>query len=194
MGQSTDSFVPPEEIQKEIMGRRQLLKLLAATSGAAAASGSLPDRWLKPVVEVGVLPAHAQGSLGVLEVVLTWQDPSVAVDLNLRVQEPDGTEVNSSNLVGPTLTHSGDDFPPGGSTGQETVRNKPGGISISGVYEVYIDWITADLAPAVEPDPQITLTISTHTDHKTISPDLSSGSAVLAATVSFLTGAIDTLI
>jgi len=43
------------------IGRRQLLKILAATAGAAALS-TLPSQWKTPVVEVGALPAHAQAS------------------------------------------------------------------------------------------------------------------------------------
>jgi hypothetical protein len=31
--------------------------------GAAAASALLPEKWIKPVVEVGVLPVHAQASV-----------------------------------------------------------------------------------------------------------------------------------
>ena len=41
--------------------RRQLLKVLAGT-GVAAGMLALPSKWTKPVVEVGVLPVHAQGS------------------------------------------------------------------------------------------------------------------------------------
>jgi hypothetical protein len=52
--------VPQEETPKETVGRRQLLKALAATGGAVAASSLLPGKWAKPVVEVGLLPAHAQ--------------------------------------------------------------------------------------------------------------------------------------
>jgi len=48
---------------RETLGRRQLLKAIAATGGAVAASTLLPGEWAKPVVEVGVLPAHAQISL-----------------------------------------------------------------------------------------------------------------------------------
>ena len=42
--------------------RRQLLKVLLAATGAAALL-TLPNKWKTPVVEVGALPAHAQGSL-----------------------------------------------------------------------------------------------------------------------------------
>jgi hypothetical protein len=51
-----------ETSPKETLGRRQLLKAIAATGGAVAASTFLPGEWAKPIVEVGVLPAHAQVS------------------------------------------------------------------------------------------------------------------------------------
>jgi hypothetical protein len=46
--------------QPETIGRRELLKALAATTGAVTAASMLPGKWARPVVEVGLLPAHAQ--------------------------------------------------------------------------------------------------------------------------------------
>ena len=46
--------------EEKRISRRELLKLLAATGGAVAASSILPDEWTGPLVETGVLPAHAQ--------------------------------------------------------------------------------------------------------------------------------------
>lgn len=45
------------------LSRRQLLKILAAAAGTAALS-SVPNKWKTPVVDVGMLPAHAQGLSG----------------------------------------------------------------------------------------------------------------------------------
>jgi hypothetical protein len=45
---------------EKALTRRQVLKAIAAGSGAVAAATLLPDRWVEPVVEGGVLPAHAQ--------------------------------------------------------------------------------------------------------------------------------------
>ncbi len=45
------------------LSRRQLLKLLAAAAGTAILL-SVPTKWKTPVVEVGMLPAHAQTSGG----------------------------------------------------------------------------------------------------------------------------------
>jgi hypothetical protein len=51
-----------ENDQTPKVTRKQFLKLLAAAGGATAAAAFLPGKWIKPIVKVGVLPAHAQGS------------------------------------------------------------------------------------------------------------------------------------
>jgi hypothetical protein len=43
------------------LSRRDLLKLLAASAGAAVIS-TVPNKWVTPIVEIGALPAHAQAS------------------------------------------------------------------------------------------------------------------------------------
>lgn len=43
------------------VSRREALKNLAAITGAVSLA-ILPHRWEKPIIEVGVLPVHAQGS------------------------------------------------------------------------------------------------------------------------------------
>ena len=48
--------------RQQELSRREVLKALAAIGGAAAASALLPERWVKPVVEAGVVPAHAQST------------------------------------------------------------------------------------------------------------------------------------
>lgn len=40
--------------------RRRLLSALAITGGGSFLAKSLPDRWLQPVVDTVILPAHAQ--------------------------------------------------------------------------------------------------------------------------------------
>ncbi len=45
-----------------MMARRTLLKILAASGGAVAAKGMIPEQWGRPLIEVGYLPAHAQTS------------------------------------------------------------------------------------------------------------------------------------
>ena len=60
MEQPANNAVPGKEAPEETISRRQLLKAMAATGGAVSASSLLPGKWVKPVVEAGVLPAHAQ--------------------------------------------------------------------------------------------------------------------------------------
>lgn len=42
--------------------RRQLLKALAGAGGVFAAGKSLPEKWMRPVVDAVLLPAHAQAT------------------------------------------------------------------------------------------------------------------------------------
>ncbi|GAB4423992.1 MAG: hypothetical protein Kow0031_02770 [Anaerolineae bacterium] len=56
-----------------------MLKALAA-GGATAAAALLPERWISPVVEVGVLPAHAQTSLAAFNLTCGAAGASVPQD------------------------------------------------------------------------------------------------------------------
>ncbi len=47
-------------VDQKIVSRRQLLQTIA--SGAMAATALLPGHWIKPLIEVGSLPAHAATS------------------------------------------------------------------------------------------------------------------------------------
>jgi len=60
--QNEEPVVPMNLSDETMVSRRKLLKALAATSGAVVASQILPGQWMKPMIESGVLPAHAQGS------------------------------------------------------------------------------------------------------------------------------------
>jgi hypothetical protein len=48
--------------QSKKITRREALKALTAAGGAVLAGAMLPDKWAKPLVGSGVLPAHAQAS------------------------------------------------------------------------------------------------------------------------------------
>jgi hypothetical protein len=50
---------------QQALSRRELLKIMSATGGALAASAFVPDTWLSPMVEIGVLPVHAQATAGI---------------------------------------------------------------------------------------------------------------------------------
>ncbi|MBI1795078.1 MAG: twin-arginine translocation signal domain-containing protein [Chloroflexi bacterium] len=45
------------------ISRRDAMKVLAVVAGAAALA-NVPDKWTKPGLDIGVLPAHAQTSSG----------------------------------------------------------------------------------------------------------------------------------
>ena len=62
MDHKTDNNATSEQEQAETLGRRDLLKTLVATGGAVTAAALLPGKWTKPVIESGVLPAHAATS------------------------------------------------------------------------------------------------------------------------------------
>jgi hypothetical protein len=57
-----ENQVHDDALEQKTISRRQLLKTLIAAGGAVTASTLLPGEWARPVVEVGVLPAHAQAS------------------------------------------------------------------------------------------------------------------------------------
>jgi hypothetical protein len=57
-----------EKDQAKKITRREALKALTAAGGAVMAGAMLPDKWAKPVIGSGVLPAHAQASV-VFEIV-----------------------------------------------------------------------------------------------------------------------------
>ena len=46
----------------KILNRRLFLKSIISAGGAITAAAFLPSKWIKPMVEIGVLPAHAQTS------------------------------------------------------------------------------------------------------------------------------------
>jgi hypothetical protein len=53
----------PQGVSRESLARRNLLKALAVTAGALAGSTlNLPKDWSRPLLQTGVLPAHAQTS------------------------------------------------------------------------------------------------------------------------------------
>jgi hypothetical protein len=51
-----------EERREREVARRRLLKVLVAAGGVFTASSVLPAKWLRPLVEMGTLPSHAQAS------------------------------------------------------------------------------------------------------------------------------------
>lgn len=98
---------------KEEVSRRKLLKILAASGTAIAASAVLPGKWMKPVVNMGVLPAHAQqsgrfsignftGDRGSVIYNLKFNDPEFNVNASTTYL---GIWRRGGNCVGTNLTN-----------------------------------------------------------------------------------------
>jgi uncharacterized protein YegL len=87
------------------MGRRKLLKALAAGGGAIAVTAIVPGKWAKPVIEAGLLPAHAQASPTPTPIranPISCDDVD-GVDINLALDRswsmnPDSPESNGEDL------------------------------------------------------------------------------------------------
>jgi hypothetical protein len=79
------------------LNRRDALKVMLATGGALAAAAFLPAKWAKPVVEAGVVPAHAQStSLLTVEVLEACRDVGTAT---IGYSDSIGMVTNASNVV-----------------------------------------------------------------------------------------------
>ena len=87
-----------DDALEKTVSRRQLLKTLIAAGGAVTASTLLPGEWAEPVVEIGVLPAHAQAS----------PTPSVTPSL----PNPCTTPPTRTPRPTPTATHNPGTPPP----------------------------------------------------------------------------------
>ena len=53
-----------QEIKRNKQSRRKLLKSMAVGSGAVVAGKSVPEEWMKPIVDSVILPAHAETTGG----------------------------------------------------------------------------------------------------------------------------------
>jgi|GEM_PF-1590369 hypothetical protein len=83
------------QTQPKKISRRDALKILTAAAGATALA-NLPAKWSKPGLEVGVLPAHAQTSVG--HVLL---DPPPAELLDSPDACFDGQNVGLTTVISP---------------------------------------------------------------------------------------------
>lgn len=130
--------------------RRRLLKALG---GSALASGMLlPSRWSKPIVDIVLLPAHAQIT-GVcnaecgFQVRLSWSTNSDFIDLDLEIGTPGGTRIapkaENGPRIGQCLRHGGDSVADPGATitnttGTEEITNADSSLVGSGRYLIFI--------------------------------------------------------
>lgn len=81
------------------ISRRRLLKIIAVAGGATAASTMLPNKWAKPVVEVGVLPAHAQVSPTVEVTATATLEPVIIVTCHLANADQQQTLIRPTDTV-----------------------------------------------------------------------------------------------
>jgi hypothetical protein len=126
--------------KKSSESRRKLLKSIAAGSGAVIAGKSLPEQWSRPIVDVALLPAHAQTSgCSSLLISLSWISDGT-VDVDLELDTPGGSHI-AAKLVngvqqGQTLQHDGDDLG-FGDEGTETISPITTGVT-AGTYTVFV--------------------------------------------------------
>jgi hypothetical protein len=95
--------------QSGTLTRRQALKVLAATTGAMVLS-NLPQTWKTPMVEVGMLPAHAQGASGPPPTISQLKTGGCSygelpIALSFQYQDPLG-QVNNNSMVHGTYNYS----------------------------------------------------------------------------------------
>ncbi|MDX1521995.1 MAG: hypothetical protein R3264_10240 [Anaerolineae bacterium] len=129
--------------------RRRLLKMLAASSGAAAVV-ALPRRWVTPVIEVGTLPAHAQVSpnpVGLLRIEMTW-DTNADMELHCYEQCDSGSfiDVAPKFFGGPTgnfIHHLGDVT--GGTGSREVIEPIVPEVLCDGELGIHIGHVTGEL-------------------------------------------------
>ena len=141
-------------------GRRRLLKAMGLAAGGLAAATVVPDRWSKPAVRLGTLPALAQTSpvlgTGDLQVTVTWDTD--CTDIDTFVQEPDGSWVWYGEQAGTTATLDVDDTD---GLGPENIFVGPG-MAAEGVYKVYVAYYDWDCASEVEPPTRVTIRITVY--------------------------------
>lgn len=76
------------------VSRRELIKIIGAAGFAVAATALIPDRWLPPQIDIGVLPVHAQTSDALTISNLQFTPRQVA---------PAGTSARADGIVGDYL-------------------------------------------------------------------------------------------
>jgi hypothetical protein len=100
MPEKPESPLPEGENERSV-SRRELLKILGAAGGTLTASVLLPEKWLPPQLDIGVLPAHAQTSEA-LTISNLRVDPNTAGFLgNMMYFDPmRKTGLNTSQVLG----------------------------------------------------------------------------------------------
>ena len=93
------------ESNGKTVSRRDVLKGALATGGAIAVSTILPEKWIKPLIRGGVLPAHAQTSLPTATPGATSAPPATETPAPTRTQTTTPTNTpTATNTPTPTPT------------------------------------------------------------------------------------------
>ena len=152
--------------------RRQAIKLLTAATSAATLA-NLPHKWVKPIVQAGVLPAHAQTSptgtatatatstptgtatstptatatqgliQGSLEIALGWGAEVGQMNLDLEVYDP-GSAQRCTPANTPTFSLAHQGDSGLGGSGSETVASGAG--VVAGTFGVYLRVISTSFS------------------------------------------------
>jgi len=121
------------------VSRRQAIKLLTATAGAATMA-SVPNKWVKPILKAGVLPAHAQTSTPVPPATSTSTPTNTPT--STATNTPTATPTNT-----PTATAT--NTPTATATIGPTSMTCTGEIDDLGFTDIYFSNVSATLNLAV---------------------------------------------
>lgn len=119
--------------RKKTLSRREALKTLAAVTGVAVLS-SIKNEWETPLVQVGVLPAHAQASLSNLTLV----NGTGGGPLIITVTGPGSSPISSAAVIEIEFENDGE---------SETLTLEPGTYEI--VAEAEMCRVTTPPTPMV---------------------------------------------
>jgi len=141
-----------KQSEKSTTGARR--KLLKSLSVGGIAANTLPSQWVKPVVDLALLPAHAQMSEGQtqqsalpacdvmcsagISVGINWTGQDSEFDPDLEMETPGGTRIAPKALNGVIagrcgLMHAGDAR---GSNDFENISG--GGPFAAGRYQIFV--------------------------------------------------------
>ncbi|MBN1180093.1 MAG: twin-arginine translocation signal domain-containing protein [Anaerolineae bacterium] len=177
-------------MKEQPISRRELLKLLAAAGGAVAASTALPSEWTKPLVETGVLPAHAQTSEPIdipdTLVGIQWNSGMELADLDLR-GVGNGATVDENSPNSPTMAFSYEEVAGDYTEYTETIAIKSN--LASGNYEISV-FLEEWAARLAQQAPVITITLPDAAPEFKFLYNITSGNWLHCATIDMDTHAI----
>jgi len=122
---------------KKTLSRREALKTLAAVTGVAVLS-SVKNEWETPLVQVGVLPAHAQASRIAN---LTLTNGTGGVPFSVTVNGPGSNPIRSTAVTNINFTYDGE---------SKTLTLEPG---------TYVITAEAEMCQFLDPEPPVTVVL-----------------------------------